>query len=74
MVENKIGIGELLRDEGVEFYWEIFDLGVEIVDEMFWDIEKEVVYRIYVIYIEDKFVIEIIEWFFVDFYWDVEFS
>jgi len=74
LVENKIGIGELLRDEGVESYREILDLGVEKADETFWDIEKEVAYRTYVIHIEDKPAIEITEWFPVDLYRDTESS
>lgn len=74
LVENKIGIGELLRDEGVESYREILDLGVETADETFWDTEKEVAYRTYVIHIEDKPAIEITEWFPVDLYRDAESS
>lgn len=70
LVENKIGIGELLRDEGVESYREILDLGVEAATESFWKSDEELAYRTYVIHINDKPAIEITEWFPIDLYRD----
>lgn len=68
LVDNKIGIGELLRDEGVESYREILDIGIEDADNSLWPGYDKSAYRTYVIHINDKPAIEITEWFPVDLY------
>jgi chorismate-pyruvate lyase len=65
LVEGKIGIGELLREIGLETYREIVDFGREVYQTNQEGSENpellEVIYRIYVINISGKPAIQITE-------------
>ena len=57
LLSGKIGIGELLREIGLETYREVIDIGKEIGKE------DEVIYRTYVIHIGGNPIIQITEHF-----------
>ncbi|MDC8833116.1 chorismate--pyruvate lyase family protein [Alteromonas gilva] len=63
LIANKIGIGELLRDEGLETYREILDIGT--VSDALEDksVTEQCAYRTYVIKVSGAIAIEITEWF-----------
>lgn len=60
LLAGKIGIGELLREIGLETYREIIDFGQE----------QEMVYRTYVIHISGEPTIQITERFPLSIFWD----
>ena len=68
LIANKIGIGELLRDEGLESYREIFDFGVDNSLSENGKTSVETAYRTYVININGVYAIEITERFPIDCY------
>lgn len=68
LIANQIGIGELLRDEGLESYREIFDFGLSIQPIADGKQPQSVAYRTYVINIDGAIAIEIIELFPIDCY------
>lgn len=63
LIANEIGIGELLRDEGLESYREIFDFGIDQKILEAGKSSSEVAYRKYVININGANAIEITEYF-----------
>ncbi|GGF85348.1 chorismate--pyruvate lyase family protein [Alteromonas lipolytica] len=68
IVANQIGIGELLRDEGLESYREIFDFGLTEIALSANGLKEKVAYRTYVININGDNAIEITEYFPIDCY------